>query len=323
MRLGRHAPALAVAVLTLGATAARAEPLDVNLAKLGPPDPAVWLKLGATAGTEVALSSEAKHRFAVFANELALAMSSAMLQPGSTTGHSGFDVAFEGTYSQLHSGAIGSAPPLGFTNRPWATTSTAPDALIGTGLHVRKAFPYSFEMGGRLTYLSQTSYVAAQGEVKWALNEGFDYIPDVAVRGAYTRLFGQHELNLDATDLDLLVSKRWGVSAVTSFTPYVAARFTFVNASSERLDFGPFRAGPTSPSDQLASVAEFPRLRMNLYRTTLGVRMTANLVSMALEATYFAGAKHGGTATTDLPGDYPGFQLDSSLSVAARFGWEF
>jgi hypothetical protein len=323
MRLGRHAPALAAAAaLTLGATAARGEPLDVNLAKLGPPDPGVWVKLGATAGTEVTLSAEAKHRFALFANELALAMSSALLQPGSTTGHSGFDVAFEGTYSQLHGSAVGSTPPLGFTNAPWATTSVSPGSLVGTGLHVRKAFPFSFEMGGRLTYLSQTSYVAAQGEAKWALNEGFDYIPDIAVRAAYTRLFGQHELNLDATDLDLLVSKRWGVSSVTSFTPYVAARFTFVNASSERLDFGPFRSGPTTPDDRNATVAAFPRLRMNLYRTTLGVRMTANLVSLALEGTYFAGAKHAGNGTPPA-GDYPDFELPSTFSAAFRLGWEF
>jgi hypothetical protein len=329
MRLGRHAPALAVAVLTLGATAARAEPLDVSLAKLGPPDPDVWQRLGdiqnpgsISAAQAATLAAEAKTRFAIFANELALAMSSALLQPGSTTGHSGFDVAFEGGYSQLHGSAIGQPPPLGFTNRPWATTSTAPSSLITSGLHVRKAFPFSFEMGGRLVYLSQTSYVAAQGEAKWALNEGFDYVPDIAVRAAYTRLFGQHELDLDATDLDLLVSKRWGVSSVTSFTPYVAARFTFVNASSERLDFGPFRPTPTNPSDQLSTVAAFPRIRTNLYRTTLGVRMTANLVSLALEGTYFAGAKHAGSATP-AAGDYPDFELASSFSAAFRLGWEF
>lgn len=330
MRLGRHAPALAAAVLTLGATAARAEPLDVNLAKLGPPDPDVWVKLGdiqspgsISPAQAATLAAEAKQRFAVFSNELALAMSSAMLQPGSTTGHSGFDVAFEGTYSQLHASAIGQAPPLGFTNRPWATTSTAPSSLIGSGLHVRKAFPFSFEMGGRLTYLSQTSYVVAQGEAKWALNEGFDYIPDIAVRAAYTRLFGQHELDLDATDLDLLVSKRWGVSSVTSFTPYIAARFTFVTASSERLDFGPFRSGgATGPDDQYGTFAAFPRLRMNLYRTTLGVRMTANLVSLALEGTYFAGAKHAGSAAP-AAADYPDFELASSFSAAFRLGWEF
>ena len=317
MRLGRPAMSLAAA-LTLGAAAiARAEPLDVSLLKLGPPDPAVAQLLGAP--DPAGLAADAKRRFAILSNDVALAMSSALLQPGSTTGHSGWDVALEGTYSTVHDAAIGT-PQLGFGDRPWATNSVSPSSLLGSGIHVRKALPFSFEMGGRLTYLAMTSYVAAQGEAKWALNEGFDYFPDVAVRAAYTRLFGHIEWNLDTTDLDVLVSKRWGVSAVTSFTPYVAARFTFVNASSERLDFAP-APSPNSPPDT-STFAAFPSLRTTLYRTTLGVRMTANAVSLALEGTYFAGTKHSGPANPGA-GDYPEFRLGSTWSAAFRLGWEF
>jgi hypothetical protein len=316
MRLGRLATSIAAAVLTVGAAAtARAEPLDVSLLRLGPPDPAVAQRLGAA--DPAGLAADAKRRFAILSNDVALAMSSALLQPGSTTGHSGFDVALEGTYSGVHDAPVGTAQ-LGFGDRPWATNSVSPSSLLTSGIHVRKALPFSFEMGGRLTYLAMTSYVAAQGEAKWALNEGFDYFPDVAVRAAYTRLFGQREWNLDTTDLDVLVSKRWGVSAVTSFTPYVAARFTFVNASSERLDFG----APSTTSTSDATWAAFPHLRTTLYRTTLGVRMTANAVSLAVEGTYFAGAKHSGDPSP-AAGDYPDFQLGSTWSAGFKLGWEF
>jgi hypothetical protein len=321
MLLGRRAPALAAAVLTLGAAAtARAEPLDVRLARIGPPDEAVWIAVGALPSQALGLANDAKRRFAVLSNDLALAMSSALLQPGSTTGHSGFDIAFEGSYTGVHGSAIGEAP-LGFTNRTWPTNSAVPRALVTSGVHVRKALPFSLEMGGRLTYLARTSYVAAQGEAKWALNEGFESFPDVAVRAAYTRLFGQQEWNLDATDLDLLVSKRWGVSAVTSLTPYVAARFTFVRASSERLDFG---SGPLPASPGAANVryAAFPELRNTLYRTTVGVRLTADTVSLALEGTVFARASHRGPANAEA-GEYPDYRIGSSFSGGARFGWEF
>lgn len=322
MRPGRRAPALAAAVLMLGAAAtARAEPLDVRLARLGPPDELVWAALGADPGQAIGLANDAKRRFAVLSNDLALAMSSPLLQPGSTTGHSGFDVAFEASYSGVHGSPLGEAPPLGFTNRPWPTLSAEPTALFTSGLHVRKALPFSLEMGGRLTYLARTSYVAAQGEVKWALNEGFESFPDVAVRAAYTRLFGQQEWNLDATDLDLLVSKRWGVSAVTSLTPYVAARFTFVRASSERLDFGTGPL-PASPEAANARYAAFPELRNTLYRTTVGVRLTADTVSLAVEGTVLARASHRGPANAD-PGEYPDYRMGPSFSAAARFGWEF
>ncbi|HEY6099401.1 MAG TPA: hypothetical protein VIW03_08225 [Anaeromyxobacter sp.] len=329
-RLGRLAPVLAAAVLVLRAAPARAEPLDVDLAKLGPPDPAVWVRLGDIqspgsigAAAAAGLASEAKQRFAVLSSEVALAMSSALLQPASTTGHSGFDVAAEGTYSAVHGGALGTAP-LGFSSRPWPTNSVTPSSLMTSGVHVRKALPFSFEVGGRLTNIAMTSYFAAQGEAKWALNEGFDYIPDIAVRGAYTRLFGQRTWNLAATDLDVMISKRWGVSGVTSFTPYAAARFTFLNASSQMLDFGPYRSGPggPGPNDGYSTVAAFPTLRVGLYRTTAGVRMTANAVSLAAEATYFGGTKYAGKAapTRDEYGD---FELGSSFSAALKLGWEF
>lgn len=314
-RLGRLAPVLVAAVLALGAATAHAEPLDVNLARLGPPDRTVWINLGVADPQATILANDAKRRFAILSNEVALAMSSAVLQPGSTTGHSGWDLAGEVGVAKVHGGASGNSPPLGFTNEVWPTNSVKPGSLLTTGIHVRKALPFSFEMGGRLTYLSQTSYFAAQGEAKWALNEGFDYFPDLAVRAAYTRLFGQREWNLDATDLDVLLSKRWGVSGVTSFTPYVAARFTFVNASTEMIGFG--RPASAAPADQYATVAAFPKLRTNLYRTTLGVRMTANLVSMALEATYFGGK------TRAASGEYPDLELSSSFSAAFRLGWEF
>jgi hypothetical protein len=323
----RLAPVLTVAVLTLRAPAALAEPLDVDLSRLGAPDERVWTELAARGATlpggvtAEQLATQAKERFAIFSSELALALSGPILMPASTTGHAGFDVAFEGSYTPVHGDALGVDPGNGFSNEPWGGAST-PSSLTTTGVHVRKALPFSFEMGGRLTYLNRSSYYAAQGEAKWALNEGFRYLPDVAVRFAYTRLFGQQDLNLGATDLDLLVSKRWGVNAVTSFTPYAAARFTFVNASSERIDFDALGDDAT-PDERYATTAAFPTLRVGLYRTTVGVRMTAYAISLAAEATYFGGKDYSGEAGPVAAGDYGDFELDAGLSAAFRLGWEF
>jgi hypothetical protein len=327
----RLALALAVALAALHAPAARAEPYDVDLSRLGPPDPVVWTVIATrnsvtlAPGEADALAVDAKKRFAVLSCETALALSAPVLEPASTTGHAGFDFALEGAYVPVHGDAVGVAR-FGFSSEPWATRSETPSALTTTGVHVRKALPFSFEFGGRLTYLNQSSYFAAQGEAKWALNEGFETTPDLAIRIAYTRLFGQKDWNLGATDLDFLISKRWGVSAVTSFTPYLAARFTFVNASSEMIDFQSIAPGsplhPPAPTDHYESVAGFPNLRVGLYRTTLGVRMTASVVSLALEATYFAGKRYSGE---DAPArdEYADFELDSALSAAFRLGWEF
>ncbi len=326
----RLAPAIAAAVLALEAGGARAEPLDLDLGRLGAPDAAVWEAIAAERGVALTpaeaatLAKESKQRFAVLSSEVALALSSALLHPASTTGHSQFDFDIEAARAGVHSAAIGGAnASLMPYPATWPTrTDDPPGSVFMPSLHVRKALPFSFEMGGRMIYLSRSSYFATQGELKWALNEGSEIIPDLAVRLAYTRLFGQKDWNLGATDLDFMVSKRWGFQGVTSFTPYVALRFTFVSASSDRIDFGPTTDLAENPVALADSSASFPKLRAGFYRTTLGVRFTAYTVSLAAEATLFAGSKYSGESNPTAD-EYPDFKLSSSFAGAIRFGWEF
>jgi hypothetical protein len=185
-------------------------------------------------------------------------------------------------------------------------------------VHVRKGLPWSFELGGRMIYLAQSSYYAAQGEAKWALHEGFEKWPDLAVRVAYTRLFGHEDWKLGTTDLDLMISKRWGMRGVISLTPYLVGRLTHVAASSGRMQFAdsPDPGVPLAPGDLAATEAAFPRFSAMLYRGTLGIRFTVQAVALGLEGTYFAGA----SPSDD---DYDGVEIASSFGGAARLGWEF
>jgi len=316
---------IAAAVLALRAAPAAAEPLDLDLARLGAPSAGVWQAVdpALSSASAIQLANDAKARFALLSTETALAFSSAILHPASTTGYAGFDFDLEAAYVGVHpQAAMGTASfssgGATFEPRtPWQTRSLVPHELFLPSFHVRKALPFSFELGGRMIYLSQSSTFASQIEGKWAFNEGFDVLPDLALRAAYTQLFGERDWNLSSTDFDVIVSKRWGVNGVTSFTPYFAARFTFVDASSKTMDFAPAATAPTS----LATLASFPTLRTAFYRSTVGVRMTAYAVSLAAEATYFGGAKKGVAAPSD--GDYPTFTVPSSWGGAFRFGWEF
>lgn len=327
------APLAVAAVLSLRAGPAAAEPLDLDLARLGAPSEAVWTKLSEVHGVTLSsgdaalLASEAKTRFAILSAETALALSSAILTPASTTGYAGFDVDLEAAYVAVHPQTVGSTSfGSSFEPRgPWQTRSMTPHELFMPSVHVRKALPFSLELGGRMIYLSQSSYFGAQIEGKWALNEGFHVLPDLAVRVAHTQLFGQRDWNLGATDLDLMMSKRFGVNGVTSFTPYLAARFTYVGASSETMDFGPARAGGTTATgaEELRSTqAAFPKLRAGFYRTTAGLRFTAHVVSLAGEVTYFGGATRDGKANPAAD-EYPDFRLASSWGGALKAGWEF
>jgi hypothetical protein len=52
--------------------------------------------------------------------------------------------------------------------------------------------------------------------------------------------------------------------------------------------------------------------------------MTASVVSLAAEVTYFGGKHYSGEDGALLAaGDYGDFSLSSSFSGAARLGWEF
>jgi len=279
-------------------------------------------------GQAEALANEAKIRFATLSIETALAFSAAFLQPASTTGVAGWDISFEGAYVGVHSDPIGEttfgtgADEKFGPRSPWQTKGAPPTELLVAGLHVRKALPYSVELGGRFTYLAESNYGAAQVEAKWAVVEGFTSWPDVALRGAYTAVLGQREWDLSTLEADLLVSKRFGLDAVTSITPYLAARWNRVMASSEVLDFGPTTVADPTPVELAESQAAFPSLHASLWRATLGARFAASTFAAGIEGTYLPGTTVSGEADPTA-GQYPDVPISASWGVGLRLGWEF
>lgn len=312
----RRKLAIALAAL-IPATSALAEPLDLDLWFLGAPDEDVWIAAGYTGDTAGA-ADDARARFGMLASELGLALTSSLLTPGSTTGHSGFDVAIEGAYAATHAHAVGSTTVTDGTNTfaPrdfWPTRGLTPHELFVPALRIRKALPFSVELGARFKYVSQSAAWAGQLESKWAFYEGSRTLPDFALRLAHTRLAGVRTLHLSATDLDFIVSKRWGVLGVVSLTPYGAMRFTFLRASTDAIVFFPEAGATATMEDRTAS---FPTLSASFYRTTLGLRMTAYALSLMAEVTHYG----GGEFDAD---DYPKYRLKGSMAGSFRLGFEF
>jgi len=339
----RRAMALLAATLALSAVPAGAgEPLDVDLARLGPPAPEVWLASGTSpcltptsdtcsaqqVADAQALAGDARVRFGRLVTDLAMAFTSSLLEPASTTGYNGFHVGMELSYTGVSAEAIGGTTPAGGTGAAtpavsyWATRSEQPSGLMVPSVHVRKGLPYSFELGGRFSYLSQSSYFAAQLEGKWAFVEGYRSYPDAALRVAWTKVLGPAGLGLSTREVDLLVSKRFGVSAVASLTPYLALRYTWLDASTAPIAFGADApAPPATPEAVALTSAAFPDVASKFYRTTAGVRFTTFAVSLAAELTYFGGATLGEAAPA--ADQYPKYQVPSSLAGAFKFGFEF
>lgn len=311
----------AAAAWLLRAAPARAEPYDMSLPRMGIPSADVVCRTTAGCVTpgaaEYQAAADARQRFAVLATQLGLALDSFVLAPANTVGHSGFEIGFEAALAPM------SFDKALFTGSSPFTTSSLPGSFLLPAFHVRKALPFSFEVGGRGIYLNQSSDFATQLELKWALNEGLDYIPDLAVRAAVTRFFGVRDFDLGVYGVDAIVSKRLGIGGVLSLTPYGAARFSWLWARSGQIQFG----NATDPTTAAATAASFPELSAAAHRFTrfaLGLRMIAAAATLSIEATYTLGQTFQGADPASL-GDtgYPTFKVPASLSVAATFGFTF
>lgn len=305
----------AIAAAALRAAPARGEPLDVDLRRLGVPDAQVCASVACTSpGNEFNAAAEARQRFALLATQLGLALDSFILAPANTIGHSGFEFTFEAAYAPATFDPALFAGYSPFKGDP-------PTSFLLPSFHVRKALPYSFEVGARAIYLNQSTEFATQVELKWAVNEGIDYAPDVAVRAVATRLFGVRDLDLGVYGVDAMVSKRFGVGGVMSLTPYGAARLSWLWARSGWIQYGP------DPYAVPTTAASFPELAASAHRFTrfaLGLRMIASSLTVSLEGTYTLGRTFDGPAPDQLgANDYPTFEVPAMFSAAANFGFTF
>lgn len=311
----------AIAASALRAAPARGEPLDLRLKPLGIPSADVVC--ATTAGcvapgaAEFQAAADARQRFAVLATQLGLALDSFILAPANTVGHSGFEFGFEAAYVPA------SFDKALFVAGTSPFRSGLPGSFVLPAFHVRKALPYSFEVGGRAIYLNQSTHFATQIEAKWALNEGITYAPDVAVRASATRLFGVRDLDLGLYSLDAIVGKRFGIGGVLSLTPYGAFRLSWLWAKSGWIQYG----DPTDPAAALGTAAAFPELSAGAHRfmrLALGVRMIASAVTLSLEGTYTLAKTFDGRAPAQLgPTGYPTFEVPAAFSGAANFGFTF
>ncbi len=222
MRAARG-PLFAAALLFT--TAAAADQYDLRLYKLGNP-----------AANDANGDPRAQENFRAFARTFGAALTSTTLGPPETLGHAAFAVNAELSVVQLDATRV-RIP----TVRQADGTPGIDGALLLPSVHVRKGLPWSFELGTRVTWVEKSRMFAATGEVKWALNEGFAYLPDLGVRGHVTRLFNTPDLHLTTAGADLALGKQFAIGGMVTLTPYVGWNLVWVAAASNTVDFEPSR----------------------------------------------------------------------------------
>ncbi len=259
-----------VVALALCPLTGLADPNDFRIHTLGNPDQG-----------EANFTPAANTNYRAFLRELGAAITSVNLMPPETLGHSAFSVTGEVSVVSISQAQV-TIP----TERPFSGT------LLIPSVHVRKGLPFSTEIGARMGWLDRSRMAVGTLEFKAALNEGFTYLPDIGVRGHFTKLMNTRDFDLYAAGFDLGVGKQFAIGGMITLTPYAGWNQVYVGASSNTVDFRPERTLTEASADrqsQLTDASSYDDLSLtgNAHsRFYGGLRFIGGVVQIGAEYSY-------------------------------------
>ena len=202
------------------------------------------------------------------------------VNPAETLGQAGFAIGFMTSWSFIQN-----------QEEHWklGVEDQDPSSTLFTGhLQLRKGLPFSFEVAGNMSYLFDSEMFTMGADLKWSLNEGFYYLPDVAVRGTVNTVLGAEELNLVTAGWDVSISKDFGISGVMSIAPYIGYQNLYIIGSSRLInaypqDPRPPQFDPDDPDRQFSPEFVFEQTQVNINRFFVGTRLNVWITSFVLE----------------------------------------
>ena len=246
-----------------------------------------WLPTAASAN-DISLTNIVRNgltsEFETLAGDLGEALGPKRVGPAASLGALGFDLSLEVSNTLVKS-----------DSSTWR--NAAPDingTLTSLQLQVRKGLPFSFELGGTVTYMPTGDMWGIGLGLKYALIEGYRYIPDMAVRVSVFTALGNRDLNMLMVGSDLVISKSFGLGGAVVFVPYVGYSLLYVRATTNVVGY--FDDGATTPSFNVLPISDIVR-----HRASLGVEVKVTLVSIGIEALLSGGIQ---TITTRVGVDF-------------------
>jgi hypothetical protein len=296
--------------MLVGGSAAYADRNDFELTKLGNPNPA-----GAR------FDPKADGNFRAFSRTFAAALTTTNLMPPETLGHAGFSLNMEL--------AVVGLPRADQVLLPTHEPQT--DTLLVPSVHVRKGLPFSLELGGRVSWVDRSKMFATTGELKWAINEGFIWLPDIGLRAHVTRLLGQQQdFGLTAAGLDLGVGKQFPLGGMVTLTPYGGLDLVGVSASTKTLDFRQNRLvgdalDPENPYAGLDDTAVYREVRLMQNINTRfygGVRFIGGALQLGAEVSLTSLGRFEEAHPVN-GGQVMEFRLPAVLAFSTTIGLDF
>ncbi|MCA9550595.1 MAG: hypothetical protein KC933_11210 [Myxococcales bacterium] len=216
--------------------------------------------------------------FRDFTTQLGFVLAPRMASPAETLGHAGFSV-----------GAMWSGSFVSSDQNYWNVTNRGQSpagakAMLQTlQLDVRKGLPFSFEVGANFMWLADSELFAPGLEVRWALQEGHPYVPDLAVRGAVNHMVGNRDLLLTTVAVDGVLSKGFGLGGTVNLAPYVGWSLVMIAATSRVIDPTPL------DEDDLAGNLVFQERKATAkvgHKLTAGLRLLYSVLNVSVQGEF-------------------------------------
>ncbi len=183
--------------------------------------------------------------FKILSQEYSSILAPMHFAPARTLGEEGFEIAVESkmsfsTEDNSSWKALNKNNPGGVLKSPTGKTESgdtyaAPDVFATVQLHMRKGLPFSFEVEGVFNWLADSEVFYVGAGLRWALTEGWWFLPDLSVRAHVGTIVGASELSLINVNMDVALSYTWGLGGIVAITPYAGYSLLTSWASSRPL----------------------------------------------------------------------------------------
>lgn len=207
-----------------------------------------------------------------------------LIAPSETLGQAGYAVKFMGTVSNIPNNA--DYWQNGLEGQPAS-------ALYMNQIQVRKGLPFSLEVVGNLGNLAGSQMFTMGADLRFAVQEGYRFFPDIAARGSVNTITGAPELNLVNAAWDLSMSKSFGIAGVTQLTPYAGYQQLWTISSTRVLNAMPQDPRPpqTLRRDDarnlnFAPEYVFDQEVQSTNRVFAGMRLNTWILSFTLEGVF-------------------------------------
>jgi hypothetical protein len=230
-------------------------------------------------------SPQLQSMFRSLVSELGVVMSPRFLSPSDTLGYSGFQIAFESSFTQINDQAD-----------YWkkGVDNVSSGFLPTIGVFARKGIwlpAPSFELGAGAIKLMDANIYAVQAYAKLALHEGFHHwpLPSMAVRGSASHILGAPQIDMTVVSIDASLSKSIGLGGTAKLDPYLGANVLLMFVKSQVIDTTPnidaFR--DRGQSLDLNSNTTFPDPDTIVrWRVFTGFRLVYSILALTAEYAY-------------------------------------